>query len=113
MVEYSFVSVSAGVKALGAMEVFESVHSNFRDISPFSAVSMIVSGVCLFAVAKQMIRERRIEKLANEAVKPRIEIIGAGLSRTGTVSLQQALHTIGIKPTFHTLDMIEQPDRAL
>ena len=40
-----------------------------------------------------------------------IDIIGAGLGRTGTLSLKLALERLGFAPCYHMLQLIEHPDR--
>jgi Sulfotransferase domain len=41
-----------------------------------------------------------------------MRVIGAGLGRTGTMSLKAALEQLGFGPCFHMIDLLEQPERA-
>jgi hypothetical protein len=41
-----------------------------------------------------------------------MNVIGAGLPRTGTLSLKVALEMLGLGPACHMLDVIADPDRA-
>jgi Sulfotransferase domain len=41
-----------------------------------------------------------------------VNVIGAGLPRTGTLSLKLALDLLGLGPTYHTSDLLADPDRA-
>ena len=41
-----------------------------------------------------------------------MQIIGAGLGRTGTLSLKLALETLGFRPCYHMLEVIMDPARA-
>ena len=45
----------------------------------------------------------------NEASDMSIEVIGAGLGRTGTTSLQAALETLGYGPCYHMTEVFEHP----
>jgi hypothetical protein len=40
----------------------------------------------------------------------KLEIIGAGWSRTGTFSLRQALHTLSFGPCYHMHEVFERPE---
>ncbi|MEL6536688.1 MAG: sulfotransferase [Bacteroidota bacterium] len=40
-----------------------------------------------------------------------IQVIGAGLGRTGTMSLKFALENLGLGPCFHMTEFMERPDR--
>ncbi|WP_433888429.1 sulfotransferase family protein [Streptomyces sp. CA-111067] len=40
-----------------------------------------------------------------------MEVIGAGLGRTGTTSLKKALEILGLGPTYHTREIFRDPDR--
>jgi Sulfotransferase domain len=40
-----------------------------------------------------------------------MEVIGAGLGRTGTTSLKKALEILGYGPTYHTREIFREPDR--
>jgi hypothetical protein len=41
-----------------------------------------------------------------------VNVIGAGLPRTGTLSLKLALDALGLGPTCHLSDLLADPDRA-
>jgi hypothetical protein len=41
-----------------------------------------------------------------------LRVIGAGLGRTGTVSLKSALEQLGFGPCYHMLELIAHPERA-
>lgn len=41
-----------------------------------------------------------------------MKLIGAGLGRTGTKSLQDALQTLGFSPCYHMTEFLEHPDHA-
>jgi Sulfotransferase domain len=41
-----------------------------------------------------------------------MNVIGAGLPRTGTLSLKVALEMLGLGPTCHIVDVVADPDRA-
>ena len=41
-----------------------------------------------------------------------IEIIGAGFGRTGTLSLKQALETLGFGPCYHMTEVLSKPENA-
>jgi hypothetical protein len=41
-----------------------------------------------------------------------MEIIGAGFGRTGTVSLQAALHHLGVAPCYHMGEVFQNPESA-
>lgn len=40
-----------------------------------------------------------------------LDIIGAGLGRTGTLSLKMALEQLGFDPCYHMVELIEEPGR--
>ncbi|BFV54990.1 sulfotransferase family protein [Kitasatospora sp. CMC57] len=40
-----------------------------------------------------------------------MDVIGAGFGRTGTASLQEALHTLGYAPCYHWRTLFEEPAR--
>jgi hypothetical protein len=40
-----------------------------------------------------------------------VEVIGAGLGRTGTTSLKKALEILGFGPTYHTREIFREPER--
>ena len=42
-----------------------------------------------------------------------LEVIGAGLGRTGTMSLKLALERLGYGRCYHMYEVIQQPDHAL
>ncbi len=41
-----------------------------------------------------------------------LEVIGAGLGRTGTMALKQALEQLGYSPCHHMYDVIQHPEQA-
>jgi monoamine oxidase len=41
-----------------------------------------------------------------------LELIGAGLGRTGTLSLKAALERIGYGPCYHMIEVLKEPERA-
>ena len=41
-----------------------------------------------------------------------LEVIGAGLGRTGTLSLKAALEQLGFRPCFHMIEVLVAPERA-
>ena len=41
-----------------------------------------------------------------------LQVIGAGLSRTGTLSLKTALETLGFGPCYHMIELLKHPDRT-
>src|SRR5262245_9665357 len=41
-----------------------------------------------------------------------LQLIGAGLGRTGTLSLKAALERIGYGPCYHMMEILVEPDRA-
>lgn len=41
-----------------------------------------------------------------------LELIGAGLGRTGTLSLKVALERIGYGPCYHMMEVLVAPERA-
>lgn len=41
-----------------------------------------------------------------------LELIGAGLGRTGTLSLKAALERIGLAPCYHMIEILRAPQRA-
>src|SRR5262245_33965776 len=41
-----------------------------------------------------------------------LELIGAGLGRTGTLSLKAALERIGYRPCYHMIEVLTAPERA-
>jgi hypothetical protein len=41
-----------------------------------------------------------------------LELIGAGLGRTGTLSLKSALETLGFGPCYHMIEVLRAPERA-
>jgi hypothetical protein len=41
-----------------------------------------------------------------------LEVIGAGLGRTGTVSLKLALEQLGFGPCYHMTELFMHPDHA-
>jgi hypothetical protein len=41
-----------------------------------------------------------------------MNVIGAGLPRTGTLSLKVALEMLGLGPAYHMVDLLADPDRA-
>jgi len=42
-----------------------------------------------------------------------LELIGAGLGRTGTLSLKAALERIGYRPCYHMIEVLTAPERGL
>ena len=40
-----------------------------------------------------------------------IKVIGAGAARTGTMSLKEALETLGYNKCFHMAELLEHPER--
>ena len=46
--------------------------------------------------------------MASNPNKPRLKVIGAGLGRTGTASLQTALQQLGYK-TYHMIEALQNP----
>src|SRR5262249_62305841 len=41
-----------------------------------------------------------------------LELIGAGLGRTGTLSLKAALERLGYGPCYHMIEVLSAPERA-
>ncbi len=41
-----------------------------------------------------------------------LELIGAGLGRTGTLSLKAALERIGYRPCYHMIEILVEPERG-
>jgi Sulfotransferase domain len=41
-----------------------------------------------------------------------LTVIGAGLPRTGTISLKKALERLGFGPCYHMIEMMQHPDHA-
>ena len=41
-----------------------------------------------------------------------LQVIGAGFARTGTMSMQGALNTLGLGPTYHMNDVFQIPSHA-
>ncbi len=74
------------------------------------ASGTILGSMAAFSEYSRTLREERIELRASLADRPKIEIIGAGMSRTGTVSLQIALEKLGIGSIYHSLDMFIDTD---
>ncbi|CAF1435534.1 unnamed protein product [Adineta ricciae] len=42
-----------------------------------------------------------------------LRVIGAGLPRTGTLSLKTALEILGFGPCHHMVDLMREPDRII
>lgn len=42
-----------------------------------------------------------------------LDLIGAGLGRTGTLSLKAALERVGYGPCYHMIEVFTAPERAL
>ena len=41
-----------------------------------------------------------------------LQVIGAGMGRTGTISLQMALDSLGLKPCFRMTELFKHPEKA-
>jgi hypothetical protein len=41
-----------------------------------------------------------------------LAVLGAGFGRTGTLSLQRALHTLGFAPCYHMVEVARRPEHA-
>ena len=45
-------------------------------------------------------------------IRARVAVIGAGLGRTGTLSLKAALERIGYGPCYHMIEVLAKPERG-
>lgn len=77
------------------------------------STACVASGVLMatkgYTNSKSLERMQAIENRANKALKPNIQVVGLGLSRTGTVSLWEALGSLANLDTWHGLDCFTDP----